>query len=253
MKKLAMLAAAAVSLWAADFWVAKPYTDWSMKEAQKIIGDSPWARRTDVPLEVRMPPASSQSDRGRGGRGGGGDIGSADGGLSGGAGLAGGRGGPGGAAPNDGPMTQTASVLLIWQTALPVKQALAKAKYGAEAGTSAEAKAFLEREEQYFVLNMSGLPANLARAAEGDNKAGLLKLTSLSVKGKDPVAAMDVQISKREKAVDAMFVFPRMMPGSPAPFSVDDRELEFSTKFDKTPVRYRFKLKDMVYHGKLEL
>ncbi len=73
MRKLATavlmtLGLAAVALLAADFWQTKKFTDWTDKEVQKILKDSPWAR----PVEVRL--------------GGGG----------GGLGEAGGGGGPGG-------------------------------------------------------------------------------------------------------------------------------------------------------------
>lgn len=262
MKKLALLMlACALCLWAADFWISKPYTDWNAKELQKLMNDSPWARRVDVPLGVRMPTVTSQSEgggRGRGSRGsGGGEISNADGTPTTGADLSGGgRGGAGGSSGpggNDGPVTQTMPVLLVWQTALPVKEALIKAKFGAEAGSSAEAKAFMGREEQYFILNVGGLPAYAELAGEGEKKEALLKLTSLGAKGKDPVYAVEVQFNKRGSVIDALFFFPRATPGSTAPFSVDDKDVEFATKFDKLAVKYRFKLKDMVYHGKLEL
>jgi hypothetical protein len=260
MKKLApLLLACAVCLWAADFWTTKPYSDWSSKELQKMMTDSPWAHRVDVELSVRMPSISSQSE-GKGGRGkgggGGGEIATAEGGRSTGADLNGpgaGAGGPAGSAGpggNDGPVTQTMPVMLVWQTALPVKQALAKAKFGAEAATSAEAKTFLERDEPYIVLNLTGLPVTAAKAGEGDNKAALLKLTSLNIKGKDPVHALEVQFAPHQRLVDAVFFFPR---AAAAAFSADDKDLEFSTKFEKLAVKYRFKLKDMLYHGKLEL
>jgi hypothetical protein len=254
MKKLALLLlACAVCLWAADFWTTKPYTDWSAKELQKIMSDSPWAHRVDVELSVRMPSVASQSEgkgRGKGGGGGGGEIATAEGGRSSGADLNGPPGGTGGPGGTDGPVTQTMPVMLIWQTALPVKQALAKAKMGAEVATSAEAKAFFEREEPYIVLNLTGLPVTAAKAGEGESKAALLKLTSLSVKGKDTLQAVEVQFTPRQRLVDAVFFFPRAAAAS---YSADDKELEFSTKFEKLAVKYRFKLKDMLYHGKLEL
>jgi hypothetical protein len=257
MKKLALLLlSCAACLWAADFWTAKPYTDWSAKEIQKMMSDSPWAHRVDVDVSVRMPTVASQSEgkgRGKGGGGGGGEIATAEGGRSSGADLngpPGGTGGPAGPGSADGPVTQTMPVMLIWQTALPVKQALAKAKMGAEAATSAEAKTFFERDEPYLVLNLTGLPAAAAKAGEGDSKAALLKLTSLNVKGKDALYAVEVQFTPRQRLVDAVFFFPRAAAAS---FSADDKDLEFSTKFDKLAVRYRFKLKDMLYHGKLEL
>jgi hypothetical protein len=261
MKKLTLLSftcllACVASLSAADFWVSKPYTDWTSKELQKMMNDSPWSHRVDVELSVRMPNISAQSEGGGGRKGkggGGGEIATADGGQGAGADLNGPRGGGAGAGAPDGPVTQTMPIMLVWQSALPVKQALAKAKFGSEAATSADAKAYLDREEQYIILNVGGLPGYAAQSAEGEAKAALLKLTAINVKGKDSLHAVEVQFSKRERVVDAVFFFPRPMPGSSAAYTPDDKELEFATKFEKLAVKYRFKLKDMVYHGKLEL
>jgi hypothetical protein len=254
MKKLApLLLACAVCVWAADFWTSKPYTDWSAKELQKIVNDSPWAHKVDVELKVTMPTIKSQSEgggRGRGGSSGSGGLSSPDGTSS--VANSGGdvRGGvPGGApASTDGPMTQTQPVILVWQTALPVKQALVKAKYGAEAATSAEAKAFLERAELYYVINVEGLPDTAAAAFEGDKKAALLQLTALNVKGKEPVHAVEVQVTARGRLVDALFAFPRT-----SPIVAEDKDLEFETKIEKLTVKSHFKPKDMVYHGKFEM
>ena len=102
-------------------------------------------------------------------------------------------------------------------------------------------------------MNVAGLPATAARAVDAENKAALLQITSLSVKGKDPIHAMEVQTNKRATGFDALFYFPRTTPGATAPFSLDDKEVEFSTKFEKLTVKYKFRLKDMVYHSKLEL
>ena len=69
MKKLVLLLlACAVGVWAADFWISKPYTDWSAKELQKIMSDSPWSHKVDVELSVRMPTTKSQSESGGRGR-----------------------------------------------------------------------------------------------------------------------------------------------------------------------------------------
>src|SRR5258708_32704432 len=64
MKKLAvLLLLTALCLWAADFWFAKPYTDWRGKDIQKMITDSPWAHK--VSIEMTGGPGG-----GRGGPGG---------------------------------------------------------------------------------------------------------------------------------------------------------------------------------------
>jgi hypothetical protein len=44
------------------------------------------------------------------------------------------------------------------------------------------------------------------------------------------------------------FVFPKTTA-----FTVEDKEMEFSSKFDKTAVKHKFKLKDMVFNGKVEM
>src|SRR5579883_3075313 len=81
MKKLSLLLfTISLTLWAADFWQTKSFTDWDEKEVHKILTDSPWAKKLLVSLPM-------------GGRGGGGVAG---GGGNAGAGGRGGRGGPAG-------------------------------------------------------------------------------------------------------------------------------------------------------------
>jgi hypothetical protein len=82
----------------------------------------------------------------------------------------------------------------------------------------------------------------------------LLALTTLTVKGKDPIVATDVIFPPPDAgrgaraAADAHFLFPRKVA-----FSADDKEVEFETKFGKTVVKTKFTLKNMVVNGKLEL
>ena len=55
-----------------------------------------------------------------------------------------------------------------WQSALPVKQAFVRLKFGAQAATSPEAKQLLEREEPDYVIVVSGPLRSLLR---GDSEA----------------------------------------------------------------------------------
>ncbi len=43
---------AGLALWAADVWVAKPYTEWTAKDVDKIMSDSPWAKQVSVTLDL---------------------------------------------------------------------------------------------------------------------------------------------------------------------------------------------------------
>ena len=129
-----------------------------------------------------------------------------------------------------------------------MKQALMKRKFGSEAGNSPDAKSFIERKDEVYALTLAGVPGNLARVAQGENKAALLALTTLEVKGKEPIKAIDVQVAVSGRAANLSFLFPRTTT-----FTAEDKELDFATKFDKTVVKHKFKLKDMVFNGKVEM
>jgi hypothetical protein len=246
LKKLSLLLfLGALCIWAADFWVTKPFTEWNEKEVAKILDSSPWTAKVSVIAGVGGPgiAESGGGGKGGGGRGGGrgggpqGDSVSADPGIDG-----GGGGGFGGGAPSG------VTVTLLWQTALPIKQALAKKKYGSEVGTSPEAKAALERVDQVYVLTMSGMPAFTLSAAQGDKKAALLDATTLTATGKPPLKAADVQVSGGRGTGIVFLVFPKTTT-----FTVDDKEVEFSGKFGTTVIKKKFKLKDMVFNGRVEM
>lgn len=240
---LALLASGALVLMAADVWNSKPYTDWNEKDLQKIMTDSPWAKKTSVMgTEGPAPPviggAGGGGGRSRGGGGGGGDDSAPDPISS--HGPASGGGGPAtGGAPS-------AQAIVSWPVSLPLKQASVKAKYGKEVATSPEAKQFLEREEPYYVIEVSQFPF---RGRTGDDfKEALTKSAVLSVKGKDSIHAMEVQVNPRGRTLDIYFLFPRQRV-----FTVEDSEIDFSAKAGEVPIKQKFKLKEMVFNGKLEL
>ena len=237
-KKLALLSLGVTAgLWAADFW-AKPYTDWTDKELQSMISDSPWADRMAVETGQR------------------GAIGNAD--------------------DKGGPMqgNLTTPITVVWRTALPIRQALARLQFGSEATTNPAGKALLENEQAVSVVLMSGLPGMFR--TEGADTAKLVADTTIKVKGKPDVHPTDVQMTGGAAAApagrggpggpggpgggkggakgggggtfDLIMIFPKN-----AGLTVDDKELEFATKVGKMSIRKKFKLKDMVYNGKLEM
>ena len=214
---------------AADFW-AKPSTEWGDKDLQKMITNSPWAHSFSVgggPVSTDPGAPGPMSERG-GGRGGGG----------------GGGGAPGGGPPPGGGGMGSATIIARWQTALPVKQAFVRLKYGAEAGTSPDARKLLEREETTYSIVLTGPFTSLIRTGSPESvKKGIMEVSVLSAKGKD-VMPSDVQLGPK----DMLFTFPRTTA-----FTLDDKEVEFSTKLGELAVKYKFKLKDMVYNGKLEM
>lgn len=216
---------------AADFWQAKPYTEWSEKDLQKMITNSPWAKSFSPPA-----PAGGPSDSGAstplsegGGRGRGGGVP---------------FGGP--AAADSGAPAPT--IYARWQSALPVKEAFVRLKYGAEAATSPDAKQILEKAEPNYEIVVSGPLKSLLRGDTDTLKVALMESSSLTSKGKAPVKPSDVQIALSKDSNDMVLRFPRTTP-----FTVDDKEVEFETKFGALVLKYKFKLKDMVFNGKLEM
>jgi hypothetical protein len=244
----------AVSVWAANFWDTKPFTEWTDSEIQKIIQDSPWGDRMGVRTGERGVVANDEAK-----------------------------------GPIMGELE--AQVTLVWQTALPVRQALAKAQFKNEVGTSPQARALIERQEDVHVLRVTGLPGSVREAAS--NKAQLIADTVIKIKNKPDLKPSDIQMGAAPAPgarggaapaaageapaapagrggrggggftppagnfgggrgfggnFDLYYVFPKSAGISPA-----DNELEFISKLGKVTVRKKFKLKDMVFNGKFEM
>jgi hypothetical protein len=93
-------------LWAANFWEEKPYFEWTEKETEKMLTDSPWGDKTlvgDTMVSGGSPAGMSESGGGRGGR----------------------RGG-GGSAASGQDLAQSQSVTVRLHSATPVRMALAQ-------------------------------------------------------------------------------------------------------------------------------
>jgi len=240
---LPLLTILAISLWAADFWQSKPYTEWSDKEVQKLLSNSPWSKEVVVSLGGGSGGGSGKGSRKGGGGGGGGDAGFDGPAMGSGGGGAGGRGVQevGGGAPSGG--TPTMNLVVSWRTALPLRQAIAKQKHPDDAATSREAKKLIEEPQKWYIIVVSGLPARMGRGGP-ELKEMLMKNTSLSIKGKEPIVPEDLQSG----GTSAIFLFPKTVT-----IDMDDKEVEFSTKLGQNVVKAKFKLKDMTFNGKLDL
>lgn len=242
-KTTVLLLALAVCAWAAEFWQTKPYTDWNEKEVQKLETSSPWSKQVPVSMGSGNGPDTSRGKRGATGA-----TGDLDSTLGSGSGP-GGRGGGGsqegaGTTPGGG---AAVTLTISWRTALPIRQAVAKQRFGDQVGTSADAKKLVEEEQKTYAILVSGLSGRALRGSD-KMKESLLQSTSLIVKGKDPIQATDVQTGGNEQRAVVLFLFPRT-----AGLSLDDKEVEFSTKLGQISLKQKFHLKDMVFNGKLEL
>lgn len=257
MKKLSFLIALfAIAAWAADFWQSKPFTDWSEKDVQKILQNSPWSRQFNVPIPGRAIEGapSGGGNRTRGASPDPGQIGPSNTGPAGAAdegGLgryAGSRGDSGA----QGPVAPTTTLIIRWQSSLPVREAIVKIKYGNETATSPEAKKALETPLDHYIIAVSGLPRPLlgpvSRGSGDDVKKTMLENGALIIKGREPIKPDDFMLQQGGRLAEALFAFPKT-----APITMDDKEVEFTLKIGDVNIKQKFRLKDMLINGKLDL
>ena len=239
MKKTAgLLVLFCFGLAAADFW-QKPYTEWSDKDTAKMMTDSPWAKSVSVSMSgpggaggaPPMPPGGGGGFGGPGGPGG----------PQGGGGSEFGPGAQGSAPP-------TFDVVARWQSALPIRQAFVRLKFGAEADKSTEAGKVLAEQERPYEIVLSGPMGMFLGGKPGDAAKALSEVSFLSSRRTGPIKAAQIEVGKPGKTMDVVFAFPRSMP-----FTVEDKEVELVTKLGTSTLKYKFKLKDMVLNGKLEM
>jgi hypothetical protein len=215
-----------------DFWVKKQFNQWSDEELQKFMKESPWAK--DLTMATR-PPGGGGLDMGAGGGGDDGDGG-------GGGGRGGGGGGRGGGGSN------TINLVVSWRSALPMKQAAVRAKIGRSENVPAEAQTFLSTADPTYVILIEGMPQNFARQAMAEKEKVMKAVLKV---GKREIPLSDVRAGQspgNPRNVDFVLFFSKDKP-----ITLEENEAELVVKLGIFDVKKKFKLKDMVLNGKLEL
>ena len=151
-----------------------------------------------------------------------------------------------------------------WCSALPIRQALAAHRYGSEAQQDED----LQREATHYSIGLTGATAALfsdGSEAEPDSDPWealterLKAESSLKVSGREPIQPVEIELRKvpdldvgdaQEVAEqhEILVLFPRSLA-----ISLQDKQVEFVTRVARQKVKKKFKLKDMVYKGELEL
>src|SRR5262249_20388878 len=145
------LAGASVAI-GQDFWSKKPFNGWTDEELKKFMSDSPWAKNQTM---ATAPPGSSGLDMGSGGGGGGGEeepggagaISGGGGGGGRGGGGGGGRGGGGDFGGGRGGRTAAMTLVMSWQSALPIKQANVRSLMTQPGEVPADSKTYLDSSD----------------------------------------------------------------------------------------------------------
>lgn len=224
------LLGAACLLWGAGFWETKPFTDWTEKEVNRIMGESPWSKTTTTVVDIsKMRDLMPQGEEPPAG---------------------GGRGRRGGGGGGGGAMTPPMFELMVrWHSSLTVRQAMVRGQFGDEAGTSEKAAEFLARPQQFYVITVSRLPMRFFQRTDPQQLRKLLEEgSSLNVKGLAVMKPGDVQFQANEQLLTVFIAFPRAQE-----IQLDHKEAEFVTTIGPLQVKRKFKLAEMTRGGKLDL
>ena len=219
---------ACAALVAADFWEEKEFTNWSDREVQKMLTDSPWAKRVNIVMGGLLEEGNSRYT---------GD------GVS----FGGGGGGGGGGGDAFAGIRRT-SVSVVWINALPVRQAMVRGLVGRDAAIPPEGQQFLTEEDPFYTVAVVGLPpafSMLGRMVDAVKAETMLKL-----RDRDPIELVDLGLLRDEDgSIRVMFMFPRTDP-----ITLDDRDVEFITKLGSvTEIKRKFRLRDMQVGDRLAL
>lgn len=236
--RILLAALPAALLYAGTFWETTEPAEWTRQQLDEILYSSPWAKSASV-------------DAGGGGGGfgfpgsgsSGGGIGFPGGGSrSGGIGLP--NGGWGRLASSyseydDGDADST----VRWNSALPVRQALVMSIGDMAPQVRDE---LLHRAPDYYVIAVDALPPAGAWLAEEPER--LRQSSRLIRKGRPTIRASRIEIVPHPGAPGVLLYFPR-----DEEISVDDKTVTFELTPGEVSVRAKFKLKEMLYRGRLEL
>jgi hypothetical protein len=225
-----------------DFWEAKPYTDWSAKEVEKLLRkDSPWTRTLleNAPATAVNIGGTESPTKG----GGTGDLGGAGGGGSkGGAGR--GSSGGGAAAPAPG------EVFITWNSR-PIREALARQMMLTNPSvTQQQLDQIVNYKPQFFEFLVMGLPLGRGRDAE----AQLAKFktdTCLQKKNQEKIPLANI-VTPRAPNQPTTLQFAREVDGKPT-LTAEDQEVTLVIRIGEHVYKYKFKFADMMVKGQLEI
>jgi hypothetical protein len=202
-----------------EFWNEKKPSDWTAEEIDLLLNKSPWAKEASISYYGGQNGPLSNS-------------------------LPGSRRSSGNASSRTAPSATSPAdwkAILRWQSALPVREAL-KAQPSPDF-------------EKFYILNMVGDVPSIGATPDEDpsQRAArfetLKQVTKLEHKG-DEILLSRVEVAPKNdlSLAGTLFYFSRGLA-----LRVEDKQATFSTKLGPIDVKCKFTLRDMMYHGSLEL
>jgi hypothetical protein len=199
-----------------EFWDEKQPADWTKDEIQELLTKSPWARDATVSYYSGPGNAGRQTMNRRGGV----------------VNMPGGGASPGGTSVGQ----QQYKAIVRWETALPVRLA-------------SHSKSTDDPAANY-ILNLIGDVPMLGGhkdedGAQIEQRTEMLKEYTRLDRKHDPIFLAKVVFPSPS---ETLFYFPRTDT-----IFADDKTVTFTTKLGPIEVKVKFTLREMTYHGKLEL
>lgn len=209
------------SAFAAPPWQTKPVEQWTKKDLQGILTDSPWTARVSVPLNRPDTPMVGRPGSTPGlppyGRNSGAGMGMPSGGVI--------------------------PYLVRWESAKPVREALKRLKL---------AYPEIDERQEGRIYAITILPGETPLSTghiiqpEGEAQKKILIRTVLSRRGQPGIHPVSVEGHYDGPALFTYFFQPAIR------FSPDDGVVEFTTIAPR-PLSCKFKLAEMIYEGQLAL
>jgi len=240
---LPLLAGLTLSLWAVEVRKTKKYTEWTESEVGQILSHSPWvnteAVRADISVSNDVPSskvpagvrAGRQPDQNTSGNSK--DLWSCSAGNV-------------GSSRQPEQDTSTLSYTVMWYSATPVRQAIARRASLRNLATEEQLKQFLQPVGDVCLIAVSGDIQQLLMQA---NQADVLKRTYLQVRGKDKIFATNFK-SPSSASLPAIYEFPRNIQGAPI-FTENDKDVVFSSDLGTIRIESCFIPKKMIFEDKL--
>jgi hypothetical protein len=125
---------------------------------------------------------------------------------------------------------------------------MALSQFGGSGLGNERARELLDRDDPEYVIEIAGFPATLIRQGTERFEAELLRSARLTVSARPSTAAVTVDVPPHGMHLMATLRFPRYADLAPK-----DGTIEVSADAGAFHIRQRFKLKDMMYGGRLEL
>ncbi|TKJ34717.1 hypothetical protein CEE39_02005 [bacterium (candidate division B38) B3_B38] len=212
------------------FWQEKPFAEWTEKEVRKLLFDSPWVKKWRYSFSKT-------------------DIISRD------TNIIGEE--PNRRVPINPPVLSPEEersaeqvYYISWISALPWKQAIVRyTQLQRQPLDVIQIERFLKAPESYIRINITTSDPELILPALKDK---IMKMTYLQTKTRKKIPVLDYLPPTMENKRVALFIFPREEDGKPL-LTLEDKEVTFSTRLNDLTLRCKFKLKDMVVNGKLQI